>query len=267
MTDQTPPPGDQPPTAPPPAFPPPADGGQPSGSGPYSAPEAISYGWARFSKSPATLLVPVLIVLVVMIVLEVIVQLVLRASLLGTHDCGTTTVFGQTVTQTCGPSFIATLFGAAIAGFVVSLIAQVLGAGLIKCGLDVADGKQPSAGEVFAYVSHSNVIVAGLLVSVATFIGTLLCYVPGLIVGFLLMFTMFFVVDKNLAPMDAVKASVHFTTSHLGETVLFYVLSAVCLIIGAILCGIGLLAAIPVVLVGAAYTFRRLHDEPVAPAA
>ena len=266
MTDQTPPPGDQPPTAPPPAFPPPASG-EPAGNGGYSATDAISYGWARFSKSPATLLVPVLIVLVVMIVLEVIVQIILRQTLLGTHDCGSTVILGTTVKQTCGPSFIATVLGAAIAGFVISLIAQVLGAGLIKCGLDVVDGKQPSAGEVFAYVSHSNVIVAGLLVSVATFIGTLLCYLPGIVVGFLLMFTMFFVVDKNLAPIDALKASVQFTTSHLGDTVLFYVLAAVCIIIGAILCGVGLLAAIPVVLVGAAYTFRRLHDEPVTPAA
>jgi uncharacterized membrane protein len=49
--------------------------------------------------------------------------------------------------------------------------------------------------------------------------------------------------------------------------VLFYVLGLVCIVVGAILCLIGLLAAVPVVLAAAAYTFRVLNNEPVAPAA
>jgi uncharacterized membrane protein len=78
---------------------------------------------------------------------------------------------------------------------------------------------------------------------------------------------MFYVVDKNLPAVEAVKASVSLTTSRLGDTVLFYVLGIICLVVGAILCLVGLLAAVPVVLAGAAYTYRVLNDEPVAPAA
>ena len=46
---------------------------------------------------------------------------------------------------------------------------------------------------------------------------------------------------------------------------MFYLLGIVAFIVGAVLCLVGLLVAAPVVLIGAAYTFRRLHDEPVTP--
>jgi len=74
-------------------------------------------------------------------------------------------------------------------------------------------------------------------------------------------------VDKDMEPMDAIKASFSLTTSKLGETILFYLLGIVVIIVGAILCLVGLLAAVPVVLAGAAYTFRVLNDEPVSPVA
>jgi len=80
-------------------------------------------------------------------------------------------------------------------------------------------------------------------------------------------FTMFYVVDKDMSGMDAVKASFSLTTSRLGDTVLFYVLGIVVFVIGAILCLVGLLAAVPVVLAAAAYTYRVLNNEPVSPAA
>lgn len=251
---------------PPPPPPPPAYGAPPSAGGGYNAVGAIQYGWARFTKSPSTLLVPALLVLVVVIVLEIVTQLVLRATLLGTHDC-TRTVFGTELDTKCGPGFLTNLFATALAGLIVSIIVQLLGAGLIRCALNAVDGREVNAGDVFGYATNANVIAAAAIVSVATFVGTLLCYLPGIIVGFLTMFTMFYVVDKDMPAMDAVKASISLTTSRLGDTVLFYVLGIICVVVGAILCLVGLLAAVPVVLAGAAYTFRLLNNEPVAPVA
>jgi uncharacterized membrane protein len=67
--------------------------------------------------------------------------------------------------------------------------------------------------------------------------------------------------------MDAIKASYELVTKNLGDTIVWYLLSGLTIIAGAILCGVGLLVAVPVVLGGAAYTFRRLNNEPVSPAA
>jgi uncharacterized membrane protein len=207
-----------------------------------------------------------LIVLLAIIVLEVIVQLLLRATLLSTHDC-TQTVFGQSVVTQCGPSFFVSLIGSALAGLVVSFVAQVLGAGLIKNALHIVDGRPTSLGEIAAYATRPQVLVAALIVAGATFVGTILCYIPGIIAAFLLNWTMFYVVDEDMPPVDAAKASFSFATSHLAETAVFYLLGIVALVVGALLCLVGLLVAAPVLLIAAAFTFRILNGRQVtAPA-
>jgi uncharacterized membrane protein len=292
MSDGTPPPENVPgadaggtPPPPPPAYPPtqpPAQSpGQPGGygaapppppppapgaGGAYSAPDAFSYGWARFKSKPAELLVPFLVVLVLLIVVEIVVQVILRHSLLGTHSCNRT-IFGETVQAQCGPSFFVQLLGTALAGLFISLVSQAVGAGLIKNALNIADGGEASISEIGAWATKGPVIVTALIVAVATAVGTVLCYLPGLIVGFLLNWAMFYVVDEGLAPMDAIKASISFSTSHLGETIVFYLLGIVVIVVGAILCLVGLLVAIPVLLVAAAFTFRVLNGKQVAPVA
>ncbi len=207
---------------------------------------------------------PILVVLVVVIVLEVIVFFLLQATLLGTHDC-TRTVLGTTIETQCGPGFFVSLLGNALSSLVISLIVQILGAGLIKNALNVTDDKPVSLGEIGTWATNPKVITAALIVAGATFVGSIFCYIPGIIIGFLLNWTMFYVVDKDMAPMDAAKASVTFVTSHLGDTVVFYLLGIVAFVVGAILCLVGLLVAAPVVLLGAAYTFRKLNGEPVSP--
>jgi len=66
--------------------------------------------------------------------------------------------------------------------------------------------------------------------------------------------------------MDAIKASVNFVTSHLGDTIVFWLLGLVTIIVGTILCLVGLLVAVPVLLIAAAYTYRVLNGQQVTPA-
>ncbi len=217
-------------------------------------------------KAPTQLLVPTLIVAAVAIGVQIAFFFLMNATLLNTDDCTVTSTATTFSVEGCdGPGFFTSVFAYALTGFVVSLFVSALSAGLIKAALDSVDGKEVNPGSVFAYVTQPNVLVTAAIIAALTFVGFLLCYIPGIIVGFLTVFAMFFVVDKNMAPVDAIKASVSLTTSRLGDTVVFYILGVIVLIVGALLCGVGLLAAVPVVLAAGAYTFRRLHDEPVAP--
>ncbi len=270
-----PPPGQQPPGPPspygagqpaPPPPPPPGGGYLNPNERPYNATDAFGYGWNRFKAKPGELLVPLLVVLVIVVVVQVILQVLLRATLLGTHDC-TRDVLGQGLQARCGPGFVVSLLGSALAGFVVSLIVGSLGAGLIKNALHIADGKPASLDEVFTWAFKPQVIATAALVAGITALGTLLCYLPGLVAAFLLNWSMFYVVDKGMSPLEAIRASFSFVTGHFAETLVFYLLGVVAFIVGAVLCLVGLLVAAPVVLIGAAYTFRRLHGEPVVPAA
>ncbi|WP_148045109.1 hypothetical protein [Nocardioides marmorisolisilvae] len=257
----TPPPSYGTPPPPPPAYGAPAAGG----SG-YNGADAIKYGWAKFSKSPATLLVPTLLVAVVVIVLEVVGFVIMNATLLDTSCTVTSNENGINFDGCDGPGFFTRLFAYALIGLVVTAIANALGAGLVKSGLNVVDGKPVNAGDVISYATKPAVITTALILAVATSIGSFLCYVPGIAIGYLTMFSMFYVVDKEMAPMEAIQASFSLVTSHFGETIVFFLLSVVTIVVGAILCGVGLLAAIPVVIGAAAYTFRSLNNEPVTPA-
>jgi uncharacterized membrane protein len=165
-----------------------------------------------------------------------------------------------------GSGFFAAILVSALVSLVVGLISQLFVAALIKGALDTTDGKPVSLGGMFEGWDKGKVLIAALLVSLATAIGTLLCYLPGLVVGFLTSYTLFFVVDRNLAPVEAIKASISFVTGNLGPTILYYLLGVLVVIAGAILCGVGLLAAVPIAIIGAAYTFRRLHGQQVTPA-
>jgi uncharacterized membrane protein len=240
----------------------PATGGAPTG--PYSAPDAVGYGWRKFTAGPGTLLVPVLVLFVVLIVVEGLLYALLYNTLLGTHDC-TRTVLGQEVQTQCGPSFVLRLFVTALITGLVTVVWSFAAAGLYKGALAVVDGRKLSMGQMFEGWDKGQVAIAAVLIGVATAIGSFLCYLPGLIVGFLMMFTLLFIVDKQMQAIDAIKASISLVTDNLGQTIVWALLAIVVYIVGFVVCCVGLLVAIPVILVGLAYTYRRLQNEPVTP--
>lgn len=247
--------------APPPAGP---YGQQPPGG--YQATDAVGYGWKKFFSSPGTLLVPTLIAWIGIILISILVQFVLVGSLTHTHSC-TTTVLGTQVDAQCGPSFFTRLLINGLASGVIFVVYQLLVAGLYRGALRVTDGQDFSVGQMFEGYDKAQVLIASLIIAVGVAIGTVLCYLPGLIVAFLTSYTMLFIIDRQLSAWDAIKASYEFVTKNLGGTLLYYVLAVLVTIAGACLCGVGLLAAIPITLIGYAYTYRRLQQQPVTPAA
>ncbi len=68
-----------------------------------------------------------------------------------------------------------------------------------------------------------------------------------------------------MGAVDAIKASYELVTQNLAHTLVYWLLASLITLVGACLCGLGLLVAIPVALVGYAYTYRRLQSQPVVP--
>jgi uncharacterized membrane protein len=233
----------EPPT-PPSAQPPPAP--YDDGPGRYRPRAALSYGWEKFADSPATLMVPMIVVFVGLVVAGLALQLVLVWVPLGSGATG------------------GLLLAGVLTG-VMFLVYQLLAAGLYRGALRVVDGRPFGIGELVEGWDKTQVAIAGVLTAVAVGVGTVLCVVPGLVVAFLTQFTLLFVVDRGLSAVHALRASVRLVAGHPGATLVFYLLGAAVTLLGALLCGVGLLVTVPVVLIGYAYTFRRLQDQPVAP--
>ena len=87
---------------------------------------------------------------------------------------------------------------------------------------------------------------------------------PGLIIGFLTSYSLYFVIDKNMSPVDAIKASIDLCTKNLGNTVIWYIVGGIIAVVGFIVCLVGALVSVPVVLIGTAYTYKKLTGQAVA---
>jgi uncharacterized membrane protein len=237
--------------------------GQPADGTPYRATEAISYGWRKFKARPSTLLVPMIVVLVVLIAADLLIQFVIVGGLFGSKSCDTAVNTAGQPTVDCGQSFWRQLLGAGLGAALISLVAQIMLAGIYRGALRVIDGEGFSLGQLFEGYNKMQVVFAAIFIAVATGIATILCFLPGVLIAFLTSYTLFFIVDQQLEAAEAIAASVKMVWHNFGHALLFFILAAICVVIGLIALVIGLLVAVPVVVFGAAYTYRRLEGLPV----
>lgn len=257
-----PPPGGYPP-------PPPAEGGYappPPGHGrpAFSVGDALSWAWNKFSKNAVPLLVATLVYGLIAIVLSSLVGPLLRAVSPETFTAYET---ADGLVETSSTS----LTGAGIAVLLLSNLVQLvitsaMGAAYFSGLLDIADGQQVSIGSFFRPRNIGSVILAALVVSFAASVGLVLCILPGLIVLVLAWFTTVAIVDRNLSPIDGIKASIDIVKRNFGQVLLVWLLSTLITVVGVLLCGVGLLVAAPVAYLMQVYTYRKLGGGTVAPA-
>ncbi|WP_018158092.1 hypothetical protein [Demetria terragena] len=231
----------------------------PGGGGyqqPYSVGDAFSYGWKKFVAN----LGPIVLATLVAILGSVIINGI-GFALFGSGSSTTTKADGSVST-----SFNVTgSLGSLVFSLLAVLFSLVITAGIIRATLEITRGRPVEMSTVFNLKNIGAVLITSILTTVMITIGLVLCVIPGLIAAVLTMFSLHFVIDKGMSPIDAIKASVSLVKNNLGSVVIFALLSLVAFIVGALLCGIGLLVAYPVVYIGMAYTYRHLQGEPVAP--
>jgi uncharacterized membrane protein len=261
--DQTPPP--PPPTGgyaetPPPPPPAPAYGGGGDGSG-YSIGNALSYGWTKFQANLGQILLSALILVVGLGVVAVLGTLVMNAL---TSDASCSVKDGSLTCEE-GTGFLGRLILQALLSAVLLVVAWIIGAGLVRASLNVTEGRPFLFSDVIKTDKLGSVVVASVIIAVATFVGTLLCYLPGLVVGFATSYTLYFIIDKDMAPVEAIKASVMFVKDNLANTIVWYIVGGLIAVVGFLVCVVGALVSVPVVLLGTAYTYKTLNHEPVAP--
>ncbi len=231
--------------------------GQPAESAPYKATDAIGYGWQKFKERPSTLLVPMIVVLVVLIAVGLLFGFVAGGGFFGSKSCSTSNINGQ-VSQSCGQSFWRQVLGAGLGAGLLTLFGEIMLAGIFRGALRVMDGEGFSLGQLFQGYNKMQVVFAAIFIAVATGIATVLCFLPGVLIAFLTSFTLFFIVDQQLEAAEAIAASVRMVWHNFLPVLLFGILAFICLVIGTIALLVGLLVAVPVVVFGAAYTYRRL---------
>ena len=226
-----------PPPPPPPGFnppPPPPPPGAMSSGGAFSPGAAISYAWSATVKNLGPLVLMTLVILLAQVVLQ--------------------------VGFSGGEGVIALLLS--IATSVVSLI---LAMGLIRAALRVTDGGTPELSQLTETDQLGPYIVQAILVGLAIGIGLLVCIIPGLIAAVLFAFAGYAVIDaRDGDAVGAIKRSFEIVKGNFGAVLGLMVLLILVNIVGALLCGIGLLFTYPMTSVAIAYAYRKLNGQPVA---
>lgn len=153
--------------------------------------------------------------------------------------------------------FIIMLFGDAFLMFVMIAAINVMMANMYRMAIMALSGIKPNVNEMFKFGPNStNVIVASLLVGLATGVAAIFCYIPAFIVGGLLMFAMPLVVDRNMAPMDAINASINALKKDVVMAALFFFVIGICAGVGEVLCFIGVILTLPVAPIAIAMLYR-----------
>ena len=128
--------------------------------------------------------------------------------------------------------------------------------------IKVATGRPLAWSDLFTFPNFGASLLAAFLTAVATYVGSLLCVVPGVIAAFLLHYSVYFTVDKGMDGIAGMKASWATLSSHVGELFPFALTGVGLYILGAITL-IGWLVTVPLVMLLSAYSYVRIQGYDV----
>ncbi|WP_235672313.1 hypothetical protein, partial [Mycolicibacterium fortuitum] len=263
-----------------PGYPP--AGGPGYGAAPYSVGDAFSWAWNKFLKHPVELIVPGLVYGAALGAVYVVLMLIASAVSPDTttsyesYDSGISFSSSSNLGAAGGAVM---LVGGILLLIMGGWIASAYTAGL----LDIANGQPVTIGSFFKPRNVGNVILATVLVGLISFAVIFLLFLPSILVpglallsmvliwvaefllGALFLFTTVAAVDRNLSGVEAVKASFNLAKAKYGTVLLTVLVMMAISLVGSIPCGLGLLVAIPLVLLIQVYAWRRLSGGPVAP--
>ncbi|WP_123025493.1 DUF2189 domain-containing protein [Mycolicibacterium stellerae] len=234
------------------------------GAQPYNVGEAFSWAWNKFTKNAGPLIIATIVYGLILIVLQVIVNLLQAAVSPGVSDYSSSGS-GFSYSWSSTSMGLGGILISIVGWFVSLIVGAAIQSGYIGGVLDIANGQQVSVGSFFRPRNIGQVIVAGLIVGVITTIGFFLCIIPGVIASIMLVFTVVALLDRNLSPVDAVKTSFDLSKANFGNVFVTWLAMVATAFVGALLCGVGLIVAVPVAALILVYAWRRLSGGQVAP--
>ena len=150
--------------------------------------------------------------------------------------------------------------------FITSLAGFVLLGGAYRMALKAARGERVGLGDMLSIADVALPLIGvGLLTQLCVMIGSLLCGLPGLVVGGLFMFAPLLVVDRKLGPVQAISESISILKSQWLMATAFYFVASLLAGLSVYACGVGVLVGLPVFVLSIALNYLAL-TQPRLPA-
>ena len=141
-------------------------------------------------------------------------------------------------------------------GWVVLILVKM---GLYNSSLLITGGIQPGFNQLYQnWRMLISWVIASFLFGLMFMIGFALLIVPGLYIWARYGFFPFFILDKDVGPIEALKMSAKATEGIRWQVFLLFISCLGLDILGALFFGVGLLFTIPITLLAIAIVYRRI---------
>ena len=152
---------------------------------------------------------------------------------------------------------------AAIFGLVFGIISFVAGMFVnmaqIKVGLRFSKGETADFPDLYnEYQRFWDFLLGSILYALIVLGGLILLIVPGIYWAIKYYFYGYLIIDQGMGPMDAIKKSGELTKGVKWNLLVFWLALLGIYILGFLACCVGILFAIPVIIVAVAYVYRTL---------
>ncbi len=139
------------------------------------------------------------------------------------------------------------------------ILTIIISIGLVKISLRFCDNEKGRFSDLFSqYTLFFKYLVGSILYGLIVFAGTILLIIPGIIWGIQFCFYDYFIVDKGLGPIEALKRSSAITRGVKWDLFVFFLILLGINLLGALCLLIGLFATIPTTMVAIAFVYRKL---------
>jgi len=148
-----------------------------------------------------------------------------------------------------------------LVGMVLSLLMSI---GLIHIALRFVDQQPARLGDLFARASvFFPYLAVSLLAGIIVSIGLVLLVIPGIYLGLRFQFAPYLVVDRGIGPLAALAQSGDLTRGVKLRLLGFDLLLVLVWLVGALVLIVGLLVAMPTIILATAHVYRQLERRAV----
>ncbi len=153
------------------------------------------------------------------------------------------------------------VFAVTLASVILNIIVTI---GLVQIILKISRGGQANVGEIFGDMKYFwKFLGSSILYGLIVVAGYLLFIIPGIVWQIKYGFFQYFIIDKDMSPVEAIKESGRITNGLKWKLFLLQFAIMFMFLVGLLFFGIGILVAYPISLLMMVFVYRKLIGEKI----
>jgi uncharacterized membrane protein len=236
-----------------------------SGSGAVDIGAAFSWAIAKFQQHAGILIGLAAVVFVLRAIQSIITNVLINNA---NSNCVNTTITqdgnGINISNGCATGLFANLGITLVLSIVFAVLIALATIGVYRAAIRRTQGVTPSFDQLTTGENLGAYIAVAIVYFLASFVGILLCVLPGLIVIFLFQFSPFYALDKGQGIGEAFGNSYRAVVANFVPVLLAALVNIVASILSGFIFGLLTLVLLPFASLFTAHVYRQLNREPIA---